>query len=130
MADQTAPRGELLRAPTQIMAAWLGVLLPIATFIQFSFLASYMARVPQFVAAALALLLVAMITMSMWAAIGLWKGHPDARARVDRALLMGFAANVFCCAPLSIFMSAPPYFLPVLMVTLIGLAMTDAVDLV
>lgn len=129
MVDKAAQRGDLMRAPAQIMAIWLGVLLPVATFIQLSYLSSYLKRMPSVVVAGLALLMVAMITMSVWAAISAWQGSPDARKRIDRALLMGFAANVLSCAPMSIFMSAPPYFLPVLLVTLIGLAMTDFADI-
>lgn len=121
-------QGELLGATSNILAAWLGLLLPIAMFIQMGYLSAALAKLPQFVVVMIALIIVAMITASFWAALGLWQGKRDARQRVDRALLLGFAANVFCCAPLSIFMSTPPYFLPIILVTLIGMVMTDTAD--
>ncbi len=129
MADQdAAPRGEILRATGQLLAAWFGVLLPIATFAQMYYLSTALSKVPRLVAVAIALIIVAMVTVSLWAAIGLWQGASDARARVDRALLFGFAANVLCCAPLSILMSTPPFFLPIILITLVGLTLIDQGD--
>ena len=131
MADQVAaPRNDMLRSTGQLLAVWLGVLLPIATFAQMAYLSTAMSKLPQLVVAAIALIIVAMVTLSMWAAIGLWQGARDAADRVDRALLFGFAANVFCCAPLSILMSTPPYFLPIILVTLAGLTLVDQGDAV
>lgn len=127
--DGTAgTQGELLGVTAKLLAAWLGVLLPIAMLIQMGYLAAALAKLPQIVVAMIALIIVAMITLSFWAAMGLWQGTPDARQRVDRALLLGFAANVFCCAPLSIFMSTPPFFLPIILITLIAMAMVDTAD--
>ena len=129
MADQeAAPRNEMLRSTAQILAAWLGVLLPLATFVQMAYLSTALSKLPQPVVAAIALVSVGMVTVSLWAAIGLWQGAADASDRVDRALLFGFAANVFCCAPLSILMSTPPFFLPIILITLIGLALVDQGD--
>lgn len=108
-----------------LLTAWLGILLPIATAYQLSYLSSYLAKLSEPVVAALAFMMIAMVTLSLWAAIGLWQGRRGARESVEQALLFGIAANVLCCAPLSILMSAPPVFLPVLLVTLIGMTLLD-----
>ncbi len=108
-----------------LITAWLSILLPIATIAQLNYLATYLAKLDPPVIAALALLMIAMVTLSLWAAIGLWQGRQNARQSVENALLIGVAANVLGCAPLSILMSAPPVFLPVLLVTLCAMAMLD-----
>lgn len=108
-----------------LLTAWLGLLLPIATAVQMSYLSTVLAKLSQPVVVAFSFLLIAMVTLGLWAAIGLWQGRPNARQGVENALLLTIAANTLTCAPLSILMSAPPVFLPVLLATLIGMTVLD-----
>lgn len=116
------------RAAVQALALWLGVLLPIATLVQLSYVAPHLTKLVPWVMAGFAFGMIGMITLSIWAAIGLWQGRAGARETAHSALLAGFAANMLCCAPMSILMSSPPTFLPVMLVTMIGLALIDAWD--
>lgn len=119
---QNAP---VSRAAIQALAIWLGVLLPIVTLIQLSFVGNHLAKLPPWVMAAFAIGMVGMITYALWAAIGLWQVRPGAAETAHGALVASFAANMLCCAPLSILMSAPPTCVPAMLVTLLGLALID-----
>ncbi len=124
--DQTQGDAAVSRGVAMTLALWLGVLLPIGTLIQLSYVGGHLAKLSQLVAAGITCLLIGMVTFSLWAAIGIWQGRRDARLDVERALFANVAASALGCAPLSILMSAPPSFLPTLLVTLIALGALDA----
>lgn len=114
------------RAAVQSLALWLAVLLPIATLVQLSFVSVQLSKLAPWVMGLATFGMVAMITYAIWAAIGLWQQREGARETAHSALVGCIAANLLCCAPLSILMSAPPTFLPVLLITMLGLALIDA----
>ncbi len=124
-AQGAANKDELSRGEAIGLALWLGILLPIVTVVQLSYVSSYLTKLQSWVVAAIAFMMIAMVTLSLWAAIGLFKGSIQTRDSVERALLFAMAANMLCCAPLSILMSAPPTFLPAVIVTLISMALLD-----
>ena len=114
------------RGVATTLALWLAVIMPIGTWIQLTYLDKILPKLPQIVVAAIALLVIGMITLSIWAAIGIWQRRQDARRTVEQALLSNVAASALGLAPLSILMSAAPSFLPTLLITLIALASLDA----
>lgn len=114
------------RGVATTLALWLAVIMPIGTLIQLTYLDKVLPKLPQIVVAGIAFLVIGMITLSIWAAMGIWQGRPNTRKDVERALLCNVGASALGLAPLSILMSAPPTFLPTMLVTLIALASLDA----
>lgn len=129
MSAQAAPAhaqgGTISSVGAHFLALWLGVLLPIATAIQLTYSATYFAKLSQPVVAGLAFLLMAMIALGLRAAFAIWAGRQIAPRLAEQALLASVGANMLACAPLSILMSAPPTFLPVVLVSLLCFALSD-----
>jgi len=107
------------------VVSWLAVLLPVATIVQIYYMSAYFAKLNSKVIAGIAFLTIAMVTLSLWAAIGLWQRRAGSVQTAEYALLAAMAANMLGFAPLSILMSAPPLFLPVVIVTMACLSVVD-----
>ena len=125
MTAADGPRGSISSFAAHSLALWLGVLLPIATAVQLTYSVSAVSKRPQSVVAGAAYFMLVMITLGIRAATAIWRGHKDAAIFSEQALVAIVGANMLSCAPLSILVGTPPYFLPVVLITLLFFVVSD-----